>query len=136
MLLKDFKNTKAIIIFDGYCTLCNSLISLLLRLDKKKIFLFANFESSTWKAFSHNLEYSSDSIVLYKDGQFSIQSEAVLRIIETLGYPWKVFIVARIIPFKIREKIYRIIARNRYAIFGKKDNCKIPTPDIKDRFLD
>lgn len=135
MKLKDIPDDRALIIFDGYCILCNGLISLLLKLDTKKKFVFANFDSSIWKAISQNFMYQSDSIILYKNGKFSIQSEAVLRIIETLDYPWKALRIVRLIPFILREKLYRIIARNRYTIFGRRTSCKIPSRELQERFI-
>ncbi|MBU0529835.1 DUF393 domain-containing protein [bacterium] len=76
-----------------------------------------------------------DSIVLIKNNKVFIKSSAVLEILKDLPIGWRVFCIGIILPKFIRDWIYDIVAKNRYRIFGKKDECPIPAEDVQDRFL-
>jgi len=115
--------------------LCNNLVNRLLRIDKKEKFLFTHFESGTWKSINPSKPFLANSIVYVSGNSHYIQSEAVLKILAELSYPWKVLYILKYIPFNWREKLYRLIARNRYHIFGKRETCSIPTPELSHRFL-
>lgn len=127
--------SKGLIVFDGYCFLCNNTVKFLLRIDKKEKFLFTHFESDTWKSLAPSTPFKADSIVYVTGNNHYIQSEAVLKILSELGYPWKVLNFIKFIPFNWREKLYRLIARNRYHIFGKRETCSVPGPRYSHRFL-
>jgi predicted DCC family thiol-disulfide oxidoreductase YuxK len=129
---------KKIIYFDGICNLCNWSVRFILKYDKNVVFLFASLQSEfTKKHLVHfnEPERKNESIV-YQDHQvLYTKSDAVLKILNDLGGVWKLFYVFKIIPQNLRDWLYDFIARNRYRLFGKKDNCMIPSPEIKDRFL-
>ena len=129
---------KKIIYFDGICNLCNWSVRFILKYDKNVVFLFASLQSEfTKKHLVHfnEAERINESIV-YQDHQvFYTKSDAVLKILNDLGGVWKLFYVFKIIPQNLRDWLYDFIARNRYRLFGKKDNCMIPSPEVKDRFL-
>ena len=76
-----------------------------------------------------------DSIVLLKQGKTFIKSEAALLIAKELKFPWSMFQVFLIIPKFLRDPLYNFIAKRRYKWFGKKDACRIPTPELQDRFV-
>lgn len=76
-----------------------------------------------------------DSIILIKNDQVFIKSAAVLEIIKDLPIGWRVFRIGIILPKFIRDYLYDLIAKHRYRIFGKKDECPIPSEDVQDRFL-
>ena len=129
---------KKIIYFDGICNLCNWSVRFILKYDKNVVFLFASLQSEfTKKHLVHfnDPERKNESIV-YQDHQvFYTKSDAVLKILNDLGGVWKLFYVFKIIPQNLRDWLYDLIARNRYRLFGKKDNCMIPSPEVKNRFL-
>ena len=77
-----------------------------------------------------------DTILLVEDGKIYAKSEAALRILRQLGEIGRLSPVLRVIPRRIRDGIYDFIARNRYGWFGRRDQCMIPTDDIRSRFLD
>ena len=77
-----------------------------------------------------------DTIVFMEEGQPSYKSAAFLKIIKHLKFPWPVLWIGVIIPRFIRDWIYDLVARNRYKIFGKKDQCLVPTGDLTKRFLE
>jgi predicted DCC family thiol-disulfide oxidoreductase YuxK len=74
-------------------------------------------------------------VVLIDGGSYVIRSEAVLRIARDLGRPWSLLWPLVHVPRPLRDLVYRLIARSRYRIFGRRDICRVPTPDERDRFL-
>lgn len=62
-------------------------------------------------------------------------SDAVLSIYERLGFPWSLVRIFRIVPSWLRDPIYRLVARNRYRIFGRRDSCWIAPEHYRDRIL-
>jgi predicted DCC family thiol-disulfide oxidoreductase YuxK len=128
-----------VVLFDGVCNLCNGSVQFIIRRDKAGKFLFAALQSQYGQAQLDQLGISStslQSIVLIKDDQFYQRSNAVLEIAKMLGGPWSLLYVFKIVPAFIRDWIYNGIANNRYKWFGRQDQCMIPTPALKARFLD
>ena len=127
-----------VILFDGVCNFCNYLVNFAIKKDKKKILRFAPLQGETAKRLitDYKINHTTLSSVIFIDnGKAYTQSSAALRICKHLDSGWKLFYGLIVIPKFIRDAIYNIIARNRYKWFGKKDTCMIPTPWIKDRFL-
>ena len=129
---------KSLILFDGYCNLCNGAVQFVLERDKKNQFYFA---SLSWKVAEKLLENhpkfkSVDSILLFHKGKLTDRSTAALKIAPHLGGIWWLTGVFWIVPKFIRDAVYDWVARNRYKWFGKKESCMFPTPEIKNRFLE
>lgn len=135
MKLHDLPNNKAVVFFDGYCSLCNGLVSLLIKLDKQQRLLFANFESEAFMEVQLLVPPETDSIVFYHNGKISVQSDAVINILQMLQRPWRLLSVVKYIPFKTRERIYSFVARHRHLIFKRKTECPLPSPRDADRFF-
>ena len=131
---------KQLILFDGVCNLCNSSVQFVIKHDKKDKFLFTALQSNVGKKIiqEFNIDTSkTDSILLYSpDKGLSLRSTAALNIAKQLRFPINTLIIFIIIPNFIRNWIYDLIARNRYKWFGKMDDCMIPTPEIKAKFLE
>ena len=126
-----------ILFFDGYCNLCNSSVDWFLRHDKKAVFKFASLQSLAARDHLPDAAISDlASVVLKMDGQLYTESSAILRALGKLGWPWKLLKVFLIVPAPIRNAIYRLIARNRYQLFGRRDTYRLPSPTEKERFLD
>ncbi|MDC0106512.1 DCC1-like thiol-disulfide oxidoreductase family protein [bacterium] len=127
------------VFFDGVCNLCNRSVNFLISKDKKEVLKFASLQSeyaqNTIPKELLNRE-NLDTIIVYSDGQFYDRSNAVLKLCKILGGGFYVFLIGYLIPRFIRDGLYRFIANNRYRWFGKKLQCRIPTVDLKDRFLD
>lgn len=139
--LLTFKSIRLekIIYFDGICNLCNWSVRFVIKHDKENLFLFAPLQSKY--AADHlkhsNGQYIKLKFIIYQDHHiFYTKSDAVLKILKDIGGVWKLFYVLKIIPGPLRDWLYDLIARNRYQWFGKKDNCSIPSPENKDRFMD
>ncbi|UII21078.1 thiol-disulfide oxidoreductase DCC family protein [Fulvivirga ligni] len=131
---------KAIIFFDGVCNLCNGFVNFIIDRDKEKKYLFSSLQSpeaqTILSKYDFNPAYLSSVVLLQPNGKISFRSSAALRIFSNLGGLWPILSVLRLVPAFIRDFFYNIIARNRYRWFGKKDQCRIPTPELKQRFLD
>ena len=127
-----------VLLFDGVCNLCNSSVQTVIKADKKGFFMFASLQSDAARDLlrqSNLSESHLDSVVLYYNERFYTHSDAVLEAARLLGGGWSLLYIFRIVPRFIRDAVYNWIARNRYRWFGKKDQCMIPTPDLKSRFL-
>lgn len=128
----------SIVFFDGVCILCNSSVQLILKYDRKQFFYFATLQSDVAKEVLLHLPEEirqKDSIILRDKGRFYVQSAAALRIAFHLGGWWYATQILWIFPAFMRDYIYGVIAKNRYKWFGKKEQCMLPDPKFKSRFL-
>ena len=128
----------SILIFDGYCRLCSNAVDFIVRRDPEGRFRFAAAQSEAGKALLSRYglsERGPDTQVLIEDGIAHTDSTAALRIARRLGGVWQLFYVFILVPRFLRDVVYRFIARNRYRWFGKTDTCRVPTPELKARFL-
>lgn len=130
-------NKTPIIFFDGVCEMCNSFVDLVLKADKEKIFHFAPIQGSTARELLPKLpDNPGDWSMIYLDENgVHDQSDASLKIYRRLGGVWTILSLLLYIPKFIRNPIYRFIAKNRYKFLGKKDNCRLPSAQEKERFL-
>lgn len=131
---------KKIILFDGVCNLCNRSIQFVVKRDRKDTFRYAALQSETGKALTseRNIDTTTiDSIILIEPGvAYYVKSDAALQIgMQLKGYR-SISKLLNLIPRQLRDIVYDIVARYRYAWFGKKDQCMIPTPELKAKFLD
>ena len=127
----------AVIYFDGFCGLCNRFVDFVLARDVARQFRFAPLQGSTATLrFGPSGEVDPTTILLEEDGVVYERSTAALRIISRLGGIWRVASVLSLIPRPIRDAVYDWVARNRYAWFGKRDACRLPTPQERAAFLD
>ncbi|PKG50433.1 MULTISPECIES: thiol-disulfide oxidoreductase DCC family protein [Olleya] len=131
---------KSLILFDGVCNLCNTSVLYVIKHDANNRFLFAPLQSNIGQQIiaKYNLDTSkTDSILLYSaDKGLKVKSTAALYIAKRLGLPNNLLSVFLIVPAFIRNWVYDFIAKNRYKWYGKKDNCMIPTPELKSKFID
>ncbi|MGP8217319.1 MAG: thiol-disulfide oxidoreductase DCC family protein [Bacteroidia bacterium] len=128
-----------VILFDGVCNLCNGFVRFVLKRDKSKIFQFASLQSEYGMGLSAHFNLPTaefETVVLYDGKRILAESDAVIKIIWSLGGIWKSIIVCYLAPRFIRNGLYNFIAKKRYNLFGKRGQCMIPGNDVKDRFLD
>jgi predicted DCC family thiol-disulfide oxidoreductase YuxK len=119
---------KRLVLFDGVCNFCNSSVN----------YLFVPLQEALGKQLLkayHLPDDYLDSLVLLSNDKIYSHSTAALRIGEGLGGRWKALGILRLIPAPLRDVVYKLIARNRYRWFGKKDSCMIPSPEVRKRFL-
>jgi len=130
---------SSVILFDGICNLCNGIVQFIIKRDPKGKFRFASLQSESGQKLLGKFGLPSDefdSIVLIEGEQYFLKSTAGLRIIKELGGHWKLLFVFIYLPASFRDFIYDQIASSRYRIFGKRESCMIPTPELKARFLE
>src|SRR5210317_331358 len=113
-----------VILFDGICNLCNRSVKFILTNESKPQFLFASIQSDAAKniLLHYNIKnIDPSSILLLANDKVYHKSEAVLEICKSLKRPWNLFTIFKFLPVSFRDKIYQVVARNRYRWFGKKD---------------
>lgn len=131
-------NNDPVILFDGVCNLCNGSVQYVIRHDKEGYYRFASLQSQAGQQFlrQYNLPAQDfNSFVLIEDGKVYTRSTAALKVAKKLSGMVKLLYGFIIVPAFIRDGVYNLISRNRYKWFGKKDSCMIPTPALKQRFL-
>lgn len=129
---------KSVILFDGVCNLCNASIDFIIKRDKKDHFRVGALQEEAGKnllsKFEVNPEYL-DSLVLIEDEQIFFRSTAALKIAKNLSGLWPLFYGLIFLPSGLRDGIYDWIGKNRYRWFGKKNTCRLPTPEERAKFL-
>jgi predicted DCC family thiol-disulfide oxidoreductase YuxK len=128
-----------IILFDGVCNFCNFWVNFIIDRDKNDIFKFAALQSEAGQKLLNifNLKTEDfDTFVLIDGEIYFTKSTAALKIARKLNYPVKVLYYFIFIPKFLRDLIYSLIAMNRYKIFGKRDICRLPSENEKEKFLD
>ncbi len=138
--MEKLPKDKKILLFDGVCNLCNESVLKIIRYDNKDIFRFVSLQSDFGQQITNHLGIDTstiDSVILYEPGvSYEIKSTAALNIMFEFGGIWKLTRVLGYLPEGFRNFIYDYISRNRYKWFGKKEQCMIPTPELKSKFLD
>jgi predicted DCC family thiol-disulfide oxidoreductase YuxK len=128
-----------VVLFDGVCNLCNGLVRFVIRHDRKALIKFAALQSEYGKKLQSGIgpgTGDSDTIVYSRKGIYFFRSDAVLNILKDMGGIWGIFYILRIVPRFFRDFVYKIVAANRYRIFGKRETCMVPGAQIKERFLE
>lgn len=126
-----------IILFDGECNFCNKTVQFIIKRDPKGYFKFASLQSDIGKKLlkKFNAQQDLDSLFLLEKDRFYYKSSAVLRICKKLKGVYKIGYFLLVIPKPIRDYFYSIFSKNRYKWFGKSNNCVIPSPEMRNRFL-
>jgi predicted DCC family thiol-disulfide oxidoreductase YuxK len=136
--------SNPIVLYDGVCGLCNRLVQFLLKHDRRDRFRFASLQSEFASVLlkRHGLDpHDLDTVYVVKDYNqpnegLLARSDAILYMLDQLGGVWKLAGLARVLPRNLRDAVYKIVARNRYHLFGKHESCMLPEPKHRARFLD
>jgi predicted DCC family thiol-disulfide oxidoreductase YuxK len=129
---------QSIILFDGVCNFCNGAVNFLIKKDKKSQLKFGAIQSEQGQELLRTYGLSTTEIntfIFIENKKAYTRSTAALKVSKYLGGLWPAFYGFIIVPKFIRDGIYNWIAKNRYKWFGQKDECMIPTPDVRQRFL-
>jgi predicted DCC family thiol-disulfide oxidoreductase YuxK len=128
----------SIVLFDGYCLLCEWSVKFILKRDRKKRFLFTSLQSKNGikllKQFSIPENYNK-SVILIENKSVFLESDAALLISKNLRGFWPMLYVFIYLPKSFRDWIYKYISKNRFKWFEKKTDCYLPTSEEKERFL-
>lgn len=130
---------KPLIVFDGICHLCTGFVQFVIRWDREALFQFLPAQSPRGEALYARLGLKSgdwDSNLLVLEGRVYTELDAFIEIARRFGGLWRLMPILYVIPRPLRDWLYLRIARNRYAWFGKRDACYLPTAALASRFLD
>ena len=133
--MQDWNN---IIIFDGVCNLCSNAVQFIVARDKNCLFRFTSLQSKVGQSILQDLETDfvrADTLFLVKNNRLLTRSEAVLEIIHGFSPIWRILLIGKLIPPLFRDKLYDLVARNRYRWFGKREHCFLPSKELEKRFL-
>ena len=128
---------RPVLFFDGVCGICNGFVDFVMERDVRERFLFAPLQGETAAGRGLSMEdWRVAAIVLETNGQRLEGADAVMAILLELGGPLAVLArVGRLVPGRLRDALYRFVARRRYGWFGVKEACRIPTASERARFL-
>ena len=140
---------SAVVLFDGVCNFCDASVNFVIEHDRDGYFKFAPLQSDPGQKLAEEYGLASavarkdetsdlipiDSVILVEDGKAYTHSTGALRIVRKLGAPWSWLYAFIVVPTPIRDWFYRLFARYRYRVFGRKDQCMLPTPEVRARFL-
>ncbi|MGK0388376.1 MAG: putative DCC family thiol-disulfide oxidoreductase YuxK [Maribacter sp.] len=128
-----------VLLFDGVCNFCNQTVQFVIKRDKEGIVHFAPLQSTFGQSqlqkanlATHDLK----TLIFIENGQLYTKSSGALKLSKYLGGVWKLAYILIFIPKPIRDFAYDFIAKNRYKWFGKKDECMLPSPEVRGRFID
>lgn len=137
--------TYPIVLYDGVCGLCNRLVQFVLRCDPLAIFRFASLQSPfAAQILTRHGASPTDPDTFYvvlnynEPGEALIaRSDAVIYLLHQLGGIWRApGFLMRLLPPRVRDWAYGVVAKNRYRIFGRYDACPMPSAETRSRFLD
>ena len=136
--------TNPIVLYDGVCGLCNRLVQFLLKRDKHDQLRYAALQSDfAVKVLKrHGLDPKDldtvHVILNYEEPNERVfaRSDAILEVVNRLGGIWKIAMLGKLVPRPIRDWLYKLVAQNRYRMFGKFETCMLPEPRHRAKFLD
>jgi predicted DCC family thiol-disulfide oxidoreductase YuxK len=136
--------TNPIVLYDGVCGLCNRLVQFLLKRDKQDLLRYAALQSDfAAKVLNrHGLETKDldtvHVILNYEepDERVLARSDAILEVVNKLGGVRRIAMLGKVVPRPIRDWVYKLVAQNRYRMFGKFETCMLPEPRHRAKFLD
>lgn len=134
-----FLDTHPVVLFDGVCNLCAASVQFIIKRDPGGVFRFASLQSQVGSDLIARCRFQEpdlDSLILIESDRCSERSTGALRIARRLRFPWPLLYAFIIVPRPVRDSVYRIIARNRYRWFGRREQCWLPSEDLRRRFLE
>ena len=128
-----------IILFDGECYLCSNVVQWIIGKDKKEIFHFTSLQSNLGKQILSSFGMPTavfNTFVLTNGDKCWVRSEAAMKVVQQLPFPWRILSVFKVVPIEIRDMVYDFVSRNRFKWFGKRTSCWMPNESLKRRILD
>ena len=130
---------NSVIVFDGVCVLCSRWVSFVLKRDSRREFRFAAMQTDAGRDLlvKHGIDATNPvTFLLVENATAFTDSDAALRIVRRFGFGWRLLAhTLRFVPRRLRDALYRSIARNRYRWFGRTESCYLPSRDEAWRFL-
>lgn len=135
----DIPTDRPILLFDGACNLCHSLVQFVLARDPDAEFRFAALQSDAGRALLERFDLPTDdfdTFVLVEGDDHYLRSTAALLVLRRLGLPWSLCYPAIAVPRSLRDRAYGFLAARRYDWFGTRETCLVPSADVERRFLE
>ncbi|QXH58503.1 thiol-disulfide oxidoreductase DCC family protein [Pseudomonas maumuensis] len=130
---------ETVLLFDGVCKLCNGWAKFVIRHDRHRRIRLATVQSAQGQALlawaGLPLE-AFDTMAVIRDRHYWVRSEAFFEVARQLPGAWPLLRALRICPQGPRDWLYTRVAVNRYRLFGKHEQCLLPSPDHQRRFLE
>lgn len=129
---------RKIIVFDGECVLCSGFFHFVVKRDPKGMFNFIIAQSDLGEALYQHYglkgdDYKTNLVII--NGQLYQDLDALAAVLREIGGLWRLAAWVSYLPGPVKKFLYNRIARNRYSLFGRRDSCYMPTPELKARFL-
>ncbi len=124
-----------IVLYDGYCVLCNWFVRLVLRMDRRGVIGFAPLTSECARLAADSLPKGVDSVIVIDGDRTFVRSQAVFRVFERIGGLWKGMTILRVLPTALTDRVYDFIAVRRKKLFGRYEACPLPEERFRSRFL-
>jgi len=133
-----------LVLYDGVCGLCSRLLLFLLTHDRRGVFAFASLQSATGRTVLERMGSDPTELASFyvwanyrsADSRIYARSEAALFVAGQLGWPWKAAVMARVLPGAVLDRAYDVVARHRYRVFGRVEQCSVPQPEFRRRFVE
>jgi predicted DCC family thiol-disulfide oxidoreductase YuxK len=132
-------DAEQIVVFDGVCCLCAHGLKFLLAHERDHVLRFAAAQSAAGRELLRRHGFDPQDLktfVFIKEGVVYVRSDGALEVARHLRLPWRMFRLLRLLPRRLRDSIYDLVARNRYRWFGKQESCIVPSPELRSRFID
>lgn len=144
MLSIDTPSMKSLpiktVVFDSNCILCSRWVRFVLTHEATNHIHFASSRKPVGKALAAEFGLGAEQLdltyLVISDGRALTKSDASLALIAELKAPWSWLGLLRLVPASLRDGLYDIVARNRLKWFGEEEDCFLPTPEQRGRFLD
>ena len=126
-----------VVVFDGVCNFCVGSVNFIIKRDRDAIFHFTPMQGELGQALirAHGVPGGGDALLLIKEGRAYSGSDAALEIAKSLSGGWSLCRFLRVIPRRLRDWVYRLIGRHRYALFGRRSTCMLPSVEQRARFI-
>jgi predicted DCC family thiol-disulfide oxidoreductase YuxK len=133
-----------LLLYDGVCGLCSRVLQFVLEHDRRGVFSFAPLQGEIGRSMVSRWGGNPDELTTFyvcadyrtRSPRVLARSDAALFIAREIGWPWKAFAAARVLPKVLRDAVYDLVAKTRYRLFGRLDQCLIPRPEVRSRFVE
>ena len=133
-----FSDDRPVIVFDGSCVLCSASAQFVLRHDRRGRFRLTTAQGAVGEALYRHFGLANgdyETLLVLEEGRLLTRSQAAIAIARGLGWPWRAATIARLVPRALRDRLYVLVARNRYRLFGRRNSCWAPSSEQRDRIL-
>jgi predicted DCC family thiol-disulfide oxidoreductase YuxK len=139
--MAEVSGEHPVVLFDGVCNVCNRAVNFIIDRDPEGTFRFASLQSEAGRAMVQGFgrtipQGDPETIVVVDRSRLYEQSDAMLRIARHMRGAWPLLTALLVVPRPLRDVLYRWAAARRYKWFGKSDTCRVPTQELRARFLE